>query len=421
MRLPRTTKRLFATVVPAIVLCLLTLLPLRARAAVNELGFSPTSVMYGQVEVGRTLSAYVVVTNDGKSNVTISGIESSASNFVVSPLKLPKILAAGAKLGLNVSFVPTAEGWVGAHVTIVSSATDRVLTLEVGGTGVTSKVTVSPTSLSFGKVSLGEGSTSPVMVTNAGPSSVRLQSMKITGSAFSVTGAKFPLILTRGQTVRLEVAFKPKVEGLTYGSFFIFGPAVTIPLTGTGSGTVASKPVLTVAPATLTFGNVGVGTTKTLTLGLGATGEAVTISSVSSSSSQFAVPGVEFPVTIPAGHELSLNVTFTPQNSGSKSATLSFASNAENSPSSEPLAGAGTALYVTLSWNPSASEVSGYNVFRSTSPTGALIRINSKLDPETTYTDATIVSGTTYYYATTAVSTTGQQSAYSNRVEVVVP
>jgi hypothetical protein len=407
-------------VIPAIALCLLTVLPLRARAAVNELGFSPTSLMYGQVEVGRTLTVYVAVTNHGKSNVTIWGIEASDSTFKVSPLKLPKILAAGAKLGFNLTFAPAAPGWVGGHVAVISSATDRVLTLELGGTGVTSKVTVSPASISFGKVSLGESSTSPVVLTNTGPSRLTLQNMKITGSAFSVSGAKFPLILKPGQTAKFEATFKPKVQGLTYGSFFIFGPAVNIPLTGSGD-TTASKPLLTVAPATLSFGNVGVGTTKTLTLGLGAAGEAVTISSVSSSSSQFALPGVEFPLTIPAGHELSLNVTFTPQNSGNKSATLSFASNAENSPSSEPLAGAGTPLYVTLSWNPSTSEVSGYNVYRSTSPTGALIRINSKLDSETTYTDATIMSGTTYYYATKAVSPNGQQSAYSNRVEVVVP
>jgi hypothetical protein len=395
------------------------LLPPRAQAVANELGFSPTNLMYGRVEVGHTRTVYVAVTNHGRSEVTIWGVDSNDNNFKVSQFKLPRLLAAGAVLGLSVTFAPNATGYVGGHVTVFSNATNRILTLEVGGTGVPSEVTATPASMSFGKVNLGESSTSPIVLTNAGPSNVTLKSLKITGSAFSVSGAKFPVVLAPWQTVRLEATFRPKVEGPAGGSFFISGPALNISLAG--SGTVASKPLLTVAPATLSFGNVGVGTTKTLTLGLGATGEAVTISSVSSSSSQFAAPGVAFPLTIQAGHELSLNVTFTPQNSGAKSATLSFASNAENSPSSELLAGAGTALYVTLSWNPSTSQVSGYNVYRSTSPTGALIRINSKLDPETAYTDATIVSGSTYHYATTAVSTSGQESAYSNRVEVVVP
>lgn len=419
MRLPRSTKRLPPKLVPAILLCLLTLLPLRVRAAANELELSPTSLPYGNVKVGLTRTVSLAVTNHGKSSVTISGIDSSDSMFKVSPLKLPKILAAGEKLELSVTFEPTAPGWVGGHVTVVSSATDRVLTLEVAGTGVKGEVTASPASLSFGDVNLGQSSTSHVVLSNASPTKVTLQSMKITGSAFSVSGAKFPLSLARGETVKLDVTFKPKAKGTTYGSFLITGPALNIPLAGTG--TVPSERSLAVVPATLSFGNVGVGTTKTLTLGLDATGEAVTISSVSSSSSQFTVLGVEFPLTIPAGHELSLNVTFKPQNNGNKSATLSFASNAGNSPSSEPLKGSGTALYVTLSWNPSTSQVSGYNVFRSTSPTGALTKLNSELDPETAYTDATIVGGKTYYYATTAVSSTGRQSAYSNRVEVVVP
>jgi hypothetical protein len=404
---------------------LLAALPLHAQAAASELSFSQASLMFGHVDVGLTRTVSVALTNHGRSEVTISGIDSSDSNFKVSQLKLPKILAAGASLELSLSFVPTAAGWVSGHFTVVSDATNRILTFqvggtgEVGGTGVGGKVTASPASVSFGKVSVGDSSTLPVVLTNTGLSNVTLKSMEITGSAFSVSGAKFPLILARGQAVRLDATFRPKLEGPTYGSFFVGGPALKISLAG--NGTIAGKPLLTVVPATLTFGSVGVGTTKTLTLGLGATGEAVTISSVSSSSSQFAVPGVTFPLTIQPGHELSLNVTFTPQNSGNKSAMLSFASDAGNSPSSEPLAGAGTALYVTLSWNPSTSQVSGYNVYRSASPTGPLTRINAKVDPETMYTDATIASRSTYYYATTAVSASGQESAYSNRVEVVVP
>jgi fibronectin type 3 domain-containing protein len=76
---------------------------------------------------------------------------------------------------------------------------------------------------------------------------------------------------------------------------------------------------------------------------------------------------------------------------------------------------------VTLSWNASTSEVAGYNVYRSASRTGRYNKINASLDPDTTYRDATIVGGSTYFYATTAVNSSGQESGYSNRVEVVVP
>jgi fibronectin type 3 domain-containing protein len=63
----------------------------------------------------------------------------------------------------------------------------------------------------------------------------------------------------------------------------------------------------------------------------------------------------------------------------------------------------------------------GYNIYRKASPTGSYTRINSRLDPNTNYTDATVTHGTIYYYATTAVNSKGKESDYSNGVEVAVP
>ena len=422
MRLPRSkTRRLPATIFLFFALTLLTLLPIKMRAAAHELSISPARLGYGKVEVGLTRTIHVTVTNNGHASVKISGIDSSNRKFELSKLKLPKILAAGARLRVSVIFAPTAKGWENGHITVISDASDRTLTVEAAGTGVIGEVIASPASLSFGKVGVGESATLPVVLTNPRPWRVTLKSVQITGRAFSVSGARFPLTLAAGQRVGLNAAFKPEMDGSTDGSLSISGPALHVPLTGTGTG--ASRAHLTIIPGTLSFGNVSVGTTETLTLGLRASGGSVTISSssLSGSGSQFAVPGVAFPLTIPAGEESSLNVTFTPQNDGNKSAKLSLASNAANSPASEPLTGTGTAPYVTLSWNASTSEVTGYNVYRSTARTGRYNKINASLDPDTTYRDATIVSGSTYFYATTAVNSSGQESGYSNRVEVVVP
>ena len=43
------------------------------------------------------------------------------------------------------------------------------------------------------------------------------------------------------------------------------------------------------------------------------------------------------------------------------------------------------------------------------------------MNPDTDYSDATVASGATYYYATTAVNSSGQESVYSNKVKAVVP
>ncbi|MGB8862537.1 MAG: hypothetical protein WCC71_00480, partial [Candidatus Sulfotelmatobacter sp.] len=64
------------------------------------------------------------------------------------------------------------------------------------------------------------------------------------------------------------------------------------------------------------------------------------------------------------------------------------------------------------SWNPS-SDVTGYNLYRSTAANGKFLKINSSVNPNTAYTDTTVVSGQTYYYAATSVSSSGQESSLS--------
>jgi len=157
-----------------------------------------------------------------------------------------------------------------------------------------------------------------------------------------------------------------------------------------------------------------VGSTGTQALTLSAIGASVTVSSDASSSSQFVLNGATLPFTIPAGQSSSFNVAFKPSASGTVSGSLSFTSNASNSKTVESLTGIGTApqYSVSLSWNAS-SNVAGYNVYRSTSPTGSYARINSSLDASTAYTDSSVVAGQTYYYEATAVNSAGQESVPS--------
>jgi len=418
MRLRQWNARsLSATAIPAVVLAILMMLPPRVRAATPELSFSPTHLRFANVVVGQTETLLVVATNSGQSKVTLSSVSANDSKFKVSHATLPLVLAAGESFAVSVTFAPTSKGWVGGTITLVSKAPKRIITVGLGGTGVTREgVTVSPRSVAFGDVALGTSSKLPAVLTNTDRWKVTLAGLQTEGREFSVSGTTFPLTLAPGQQVKLDFIFKPQAVGPVGGSSFVIGPTLNIPLTGIGVG----KPELVITPATLNFGDVAVGTKETRALGLSATGGSVTISSISSSNSQFAVLDTPFPLTVPAGKDVSINVAFTPKNSGKPSATLSFASNAADSPTHSALIGTGTPLFVSLSWVASTSpEVAGYNIYRKT--TGSYTRLNSKLDPDTNYTDATVIHGTTYYYATTAVNSKGKESDYSNRVEVVVP
>jgi fibronectin type 3 domain-containing protein len=76
---------------------------------------------------------------------------------------------------------------------------------------------------------------------------------------------------------------------------------------------------------------------------------------------------------------------------------------------------------VALSWTASTSTVAGYNVYRGTVSGGPYSKINSSLVATLSYTDSTVQSGTTYYYVTTAVDSSGDESTYSNEVSAPIP
>jgi hypothetical protein len=77
---------------------------------------------------------------------------------------------------------------------------------------------------------------------------------------------------------------------------------------------------------------------------------------------------------------------------------------------------------VTLSWTSSpSSNLSGYNVYRSTTSGGTYAKVNTALVSATSYTDANVQAGQTYYYVATAVDTSSNESAYSNQAQATVP
>jgi hypothetical protein len=421
MRLPPSSSTSLATRLffIASLIVLVAMLPVGALASTPQLVCSPSSVRFGTVTVNQSLTQVVVLTNTGKTSATVSAISVSGSEFGVAGIKLPLTLAAGQSATLNATFSPSATGWVGEKVTFTSTASNSSFGLAVRGVGVRSEpLTATPGSISFNQVAVGSQSTVKIVLTNPHAWSEILSALQPAGAGFSVSGPTFPLTLKTGQSVSFSVTFAPQSPGLSGGRVFVAGPSVSIPLTGTGTTTTVG--VLSVSPASLNFGKVMIGETGMQTAVLSANGTSVTISSAASNNGQFSLPGSTFPVTIPAGQSVQVNVAFSPQSAGTASAKLTFASDASNSPASEGAAGTGTAPQVSLAWSASTSQVQGYNVYRGIAP-GVYSKINGALDQNTSYTDTTVAAGQTYYYAATAVSASGQESSYSAPVTVAVP
>jgi hypothetical protein len=158
---------------------------------------------------------------------------------------------------------------------------------------------------------------------------------------------------------------------------------------------------------------------------LKATGGSVTVNSAAISTGEFGLTGPSLPLTIASGGTASFTLTFNPQSSGAATANVSFGTSASSSPITEAVTGSGAAAAqphsVELSWSPSSSTVTGYNVYRGSQSGGPYTKLNPTPDTTTSYTDTSVQAGQTYFYVTTAVASDGTESSFSNQVTAVIP
>ena len=394
----------------------------------SKLAVTPGALSLGKVSVGGSGTATGTLTASSGS-VTITSATSSNSSFALSGLSLPATIPEGKSASFTVSFRPQSSGATSAKLTFSSSASPPTTVADLSGTGVaaTTQLSVGPTTLGLGNVTVGSTGTATGTLTAAG-GNVTVSSAKSSNSEFALSGLSLPTVIDEGKSVPFTVSFHPSSGGaasatLTFDSNAKSSTTVEN-LSGTGTTTSAK---LAVSPTTLNLGSVAVGADGTAQGTLTASGADVTINSASSSNSHFALSGITLPAKIPAGKSATFTVTFNPQATGSASGTLTFTSNAVPSSTVDDLIGTGTSdpqHTVSLSWNPSSSSnIVGYNVYRSTYVTscGAYSKLNSALNTSTSYGDSSVVDGQKYCYVTTAVNSKKEESAYSAVVEATIP
>lgn len=414
---------------------------LYSSAATGQLALSSSNVNFGSVQLGSSRTLLIAVSNIGKSNLTISQATVTGIGFSFAGPGLPITLLPQGSASLSVMFSPQTSGSETGSVSVVnwtgvgnsgkqrSSSTTILLSgtasNSLSATAATAGyLTASPSSMNFGTIQVASSQTQYVTLTNSGGSSVTISQATVTGNGFGLSGFAAPETLAAGQSLTLTIAFVPTLSGTSSGTLTFTSNASDPTLGVLLSGTGTSPGQLTVTPGTMGFGTIVVGSSQTQTGTLSASGSSVTLSSGTSSSSEFTLGGLTLPLTIAAGQTVPFTIKFSPQMSGTASSNIAFASNASISSITEVVSGTGASTIqhsVDLSWSPSTSAVVGYNIYRGSTSGGPYTKINSSLDAAASYTDGTVQSGQNYFYVTTAVESTGVESGYSNVVSVAVP
>jgi hypothetical protein len=314
-------------------------------------------------------------------------------------------------------------------VSFASNASNSPTIVNLTGAGSqpgSASLTVTPTALSFGNVAVGSRKSSTVRLINAAPAGSAngtVTQVSVTGNGFNIAPPSVPFTLDPGQSASFTITFAPAAATADSGQLTVTIQGVSQPEIVTLSGIGVASAQLGVNPSTMNFGTVTLGNSQTLSGSLAAAGMDVVINSINLNSQDFVLSGLVFPVTIVAGSKVPFSITFTPQSAGSATAQLAFVSNSLNSAIVD-LSGTGAQASqhsVSLSWNASTSQVSGYNVYRSAQSNGTFNKLNSSLIKLLSFTDTNVQSGSTYYYAVTAVDSNNNESPYSNVATAVIP
>jgi hypothetical protein len=293
----------------------------------------------------------------------------------------------------------------------------------------TRRFTTNLTSISFGTVALNALSSQSLQITSTGTGPIKIETIAASGLGFSVQGTTLPIRLQPGQTLSVQVQFKPTVSGISSGSVIITTnsfkePSLTIPLSGTGA---TGSPILTLSATSLNFPDSPGGTPQTQAITLSSTGTApVTVNSATISGAGFSMSGATFPVTLNPGIAISVQIQFQPTAAGTFNGSVTFSSNSTTGSTSQvTLVGVRTLLQqLTLSWTPPASSpvpVVGYNVYRAISGSSSFQLLNSTTDAQTTYSDQGVESGLSYTYYVESVDQSGDTSVPSAQLTVAIP
>jgi hypothetical protein len=174
----------------------------------------------------------------------------------------------------------------------------------------------------------------------------------------------------------------------------------------------APAPAIQVNPTSISFVNAVVSVSSSQALIIINTGTAtLTITQVTASgSATFSVSGFSLPLSVNAGKQTTITVTFLPTSVGSASGNLSIVSNAPTSPTSVGLSG--TAIAATLTLGISPPSLSFGNVTTSTSSAPQNVTITNTGNANVTISQVSASAG----YSVTGGSTPVMLSPAQNLI-----
>lgn len=316
---------------------------------VPDLVLDPSSPwVFDSTAIGASPVKDIQISNNGGitlavadiSEVSTPGCDQFDSSFPATPFNLEP----GQFETMSIRFIPTTRGTYTCDITLVSNDHDGDIVYQIEGTGIGSQLSVSPATLVFGGIHVGDaGGLQSFWLENTGE-----LDLTVTGLSIPVPDNDEDYILggftggsiSAGQMVQADVTFQPQSAGAQDATVQItsdadINPVETVDLTGTGT-----ERLISITPSSLDFGNVPIGQPQAAGLLLANAGVAplevsdLTVTGVDAAKFTLTEPGVlptpGSPIVISGGGDYPVTIQCAPEAPGVVSATLQVTSNADN-------------------------------------------------------------------------------------------
>jgi hypothetical protein len=231
---------------------------------------------------------------------------------------------------------------VGAYYHTVGSNTQQGAAYVFAPGSNQTKVTLSPTSLSFGNEAINTTSAAKtVTLKNTGTATLDIDSIDITPDTnFKISSNTCGSTLAAGKSCKVSVEFEPTALGALSASLAVTdnasGSPQTVSLTGTGEAQA------TLTPASYTFKKTKVGDTSAAYKFTLKNNLSTTLTGIShSTTGDFAVSATTCGTSLDANKTCTISVEFKPTATGTRTGELKVSDSANNSPQTASLSGTG--------------------------------------------------------------------------------
>jgi hypothetical protein len=200
-------------------------------------------------------------------------------------------------------------------------------------TGLKPVIQISPQTVEFGAVNIGQNSQKTVTITNNGNADLTISQIVSASGNISIGG--YNSLVAPNSSVTVNLTFSPSIAQPYTGNINISSddpdsPVKSVPFTG--QGLTVQNAIIEVTPVSLDFGNVPVGQIATQTMIIKNNGNAtLTVSNILSNNNTFTVSEKNF--SIAAGRSKSITVTFTPTNNVQQAGNLTIYNTSANNSS----------------------------------------------------------------------------------------